>query len=118
MYILLLFPRNGIYLTVRFLDHFSLYIVPVESMTLAHGINTMYYTNDTQLCIVCKTDEIPSAFTRVELCLNHIKAWYAQDVLKYKYSKTELLQFKFRKVTLYGSSITLMFYGKHLFKEL
>ena len=54
---------------------FSLYVAPLERITLAHRLNTMSYADDTQLYIVCKTMEKPSAITRVEHCLNDIKVW-------------------------------------------
>ena len=88
----------------------------MERITLAHRLNTMSYADDTQLYIVCKTMEKPSAITRVEHCLTDIKVWYTQNMLKCNSSKTDLLHFKskFRTSTFSASPITLMFDGKQL----
>ena len=95
---------------------FSLYVAPLERITLVHRLNTMSYADDTQLYIVCKTMRKPSAITRFEHCLNDIKVWYTQNMLKCNSSKTDLLHFKskFRTSTFSASPITLMFDGKQL----
>ena len=78
---------------------FSLYIVPMEDLFRAHGINAMVYADDTQLYLVLKPDNRTSSINKIEKCVQDIKAWTINNKLTLNDGKTEIIHIysNFRK---------------------
>ena len=71
---------------------FILYTSPLEEILTKHGLNPMFFSDDTQLYITCEHyDDIK---TNVELCIDEIKLWVTENLLVMNDSKTEVIHFR------------------------
>ena len=69
---------------------FSLYILPLGELISAHGVNSHFYADDTQLYLSVAPAN-PRALDPLLLCLSSIKCWMSNNVLKLNEDKTEVL---------------------------
>ena len=78
---------------------FTLYTAPLEDIIEAHGLGRMIYADDTQVYVVLKRDSDHSVITKLERCINDIKAWSTANDLKLNEDKTEVIHVtsRFRK---------------------
>ena len=70
---------------------FTMYISPVEDIINAHGLEKMQYADDTQIYTIFKKSETTTVLSRLEQCIDDVKAWMIQNKLKLNDSKTELI---------------------------
>ena len=66
---------------------------PVADIFKKHGIDYMIYADDTQAYISCDIDKIGLTVAKLEVCLEEIRHWMAQNWLKLNDSKTEFILF-------------------------
>ena len=58
----------------------------------AHGFGRMIYADDTQVYVILKNDsDCTSIITKLERCINDIKAWSSANDLKLNEDKTEVI---------------------------
>ena len=62
-------------------------------MIRAHGIDTMMYADDCQLCITIKRSNRRVALDQHELCIDDVLRWNTQNGLKCNPTKTEVIHF-------------------------
>ena len=82
---------------------FTLYTAPLEDIIEAHGFGRMIYADDTQVYVILKNDsDCTSIITKLERCINDIKAWSSANDLKLNEDKTEVIHVtsRFRKPSL------------------
>ena len=56
-----------------------------------HGICIHLYADDTQLYVPCDREDVESAMSRMEACIEEIHQWMHTNLLKLNNSKTEFL---------------------------
>ena len=75
---------------------FSLYISPLEDVIMAHGLNAMMYTDDSQLYIIMRQSYRATALEDLTLCTQDIMSWNVSNMLKCNPKKTEIIHFSSR----------------------
>ena len=69
-----------------------MYTAPLEDIIEAHGLGRMIYADDTQVYVILKNDsDCTSIITKLERCINDIKAWSSANDLKLNEDKTEVI---------------------------
>ena len=78
---------------------FTVYTSPVRDIILKYNLNYHVYADDTQLYITFKSSQEPadSCITTLEKCIQEIRSWMRQNVLKLNDEKTEFLLFGSRQ---------------------
>ena len=75
---------------------FSLYIVPLEDVIMAHGLNAMMYADDSKLYIIMRQSYRTTALEDLTLCIQDIMSWNVSNMLKCNPKKTEIIHFSSR----------------------
>ena len=70
---------------------FTLYVRAIEDIIKHHGLDAMFYADDTQIYIVLNAKERSTDLQRLEKCAADIKSWSVQNFLILNDSKTEIL---------------------------
>ena len=68
----------------------TLYTAPVEDIIEAHGLGRMTYADDIPVYVVLKSSD-HSVISKLERCINDIKAWSSANNLKLNEDKTEAI---------------------------
>ena len=74
----------------------TLYISPLEDVIMAHGLNAMMYTDDSQLYIIMRQSYRATALEDLTLCIQDIMSWNVSNMLKCNPKKTEIIHFSSR----------------------
>ena len=69
---------------------FTLYVAPISDITNTHGLDNMFYADDSQLYVSLSSND-NSALISLEKCITEIKAWMKTNLLKLNDSKTEVI---------------------------
>ena len=72
---------------------FILYTATLGDILRAHNILYHLYADDTQLYLTFDVSEISDAIKSLELCVQDIRAWMAENFLCLNDNKTELIIF-------------------------
>ncbi|XP_070554665.1 uncharacterized protein [Ptychodera flava] len=70
---------------------FSLYTAPLEDIIEKHGLESMFYADDSQLYITCSRVSTPTA--KIENCIEEIRQWMSANLLALNDGKTEVIRF-------------------------
>ena len=73
---------------------YSMYTSPIAKIIAKHGLSYHLYADDSQLYVSFKTksqEDLRTAKTKVEQCINDIDVWMVYDGLKLNQDKSELL---------------------------
>jgi hypothetical protein len=70
---------------------FKPYTKPLSAIAAKHGVSIHLYADDTQLYVSCDPEDIESAVSRMEACIEEISQWMHANHLKLNDSKTEFL---------------------------
>ena len=70
---------------------FSLYTTPLEDIITRHGLDTMFYADDSQLYITRSCTSAP--ISQIENCIEEIRQWMNNNMLALNDSKTEVIRF-------------------------
>ena len=62
-----------------------------------HGVSHMLYADDTQLYVEFNKSSMAASLQHLELCIDGIKSWMSQNILKLNEDKTEVIVFGSRK---------------------
>ena len=73
---------------------FSLYVAPLEDIIVKHGLDSMFYADDSQLYVTCSRDFVP--ITQIEGCINDLRQWMGDNMLALNDGKTEVIHFSSR----------------------
>ena len=76
---------------------FTLYVAPVVDIANKHGVSHILYADDTQLYVEFNKSSMAASLQHLELCIDGIKSWMAQNILKLNEDKTEVIVFGSRK---------------------
>ena len=76
---------------------FILYVAPVADIANKHGVSHMLYADDTQLYVEFNKSSMAASLQHLELCIDGIKSWMSQNILKLNEDKTEVIVFWIRK---------------------
>ena len=82
---------------------FTLYTSPLEDIIEGHDINRMLYADDTQVYVITNEQDCPTTISKLEHCLNDVRAWSVANKLKLNEEKTEVIHITSR----FRSSTTL-----------
>ena len=69
---------------------FTLYVSPIEDIIKHHGLDAMFYADDTQIYIALNAKERSTDLQRLEKCAADIKSWSVENFLILNDSKTEI----------------------------
>lgn len=72
---------------------FTLYVSPIEDIIKYHGLDAMFYADDTQIYIALNAKYRSADLQRLEKCAADIKSWSVENFLILNDSKTEILHF-------------------------
>ena len=87
---------------------FTMYTSPLESLIDQHGVNKMFYADDTQLYVAFKRTNLDDVSLKISECMNTVKEWSRVNGLKLNGSKTEFLHISSRyRATVPITSINL-----------
>ena len=70
---------------------FTMYTSPLESLIDQHGVNKMFYADDTQLYVAYKRTNLDDVSLKLSECMKTVKEWSRVNGLKLNGSKTEFL---------------------------
>ena len=76
---------------------FTLYMAPLQDVIRSHGLDSMFYADDTQIYIAI--DDPKQSVDSVGFlkgCINDVFAWNSKNMLKCNPGKTEILHFTSR----------------------
>ena len=76
---------------------FTLYVAPVADIANKHGVSRMLYADDTRLYVEFNKSSMAASLQHLELCIDGIKSWMSQNILKLNEDKTEVIVFGSRK---------------------
>ena len=76
---------------------FTLHVAPVADIANKHGVSHMLYADDTQLYVEFNKSSMAASLQHLELCIDGIKSWMSQNILKLNEDKTEVIVFGSRK---------------------
>lgn len=81
---------------------FSLYMAPLESIIIRHGLDSVIYADDSQLYIACDSRTDYTVVMRIEACVDEIRGWMRDNMLALNDGKTEVIWFssRFKDVSL------------------
>jgi hypothetical protein len=96
---------------------YCMYTKPVGDIIKRHGLNHHTYADDTQIYVTFKptANSVKDAIIRLESCVEEVKSWMENNLLKLNEDKTELIVFTPKqkqhlfsdiKVTIGGCSIS------------
>ena len=86
-------PQGSILGLLRFI----LYMAPLQDVIHSHGLDSMFYADETQIYIVI--DDPKQSVDSVGVlkgCINDVFAWNTKNMLKFNPGKTEILHFTSR----------------------
>ena len=87
---------------------FTMYTSPLESLIDQHGVNKMFYADDTQLYVAFKRTNLDDVSLNISECMKTVKEWSRVNGLKLNGSKTEFLHISSRyRATVPIASINL-----------
>ena len=72
---------------------FTMYTAPIDDIINEHGMNAMFYADDTQIYLMFKYPEREEALNRLNACIADVKAWAAKNKLSLNDAKTEVIHF-------------------------
>ena len=61
-------------------DLFTLYVAPLQDIVAAYNFNSMFYADDSQLCIAIKPNDQSSALVTLQNCVNAVINWKTQNM--------------------------------------
>ena len=61
---------------------FTMYTSPLESLIDQHGVNKMFYTDDTQLYVAFKRTNLDDVSLKISECMKTVKEWSRVNGLK------------------------------------
>ena len=70
---------------------FSLYVSPIEDLIKSHGIEAMFYADDTQIYVIMNAGNKTTSIKTLEACAKDIKLWSTYNDLVMNDSKTEVV---------------------------
>ena len=85
--------RKGLYLVHYF---FTLYIAPLQDVIARHNLNSLFYADDTQLCIAIDPANQALSLTALRNCIEDVMRWNTQNMLRSNAEKTEVILFTSR----------------------
>ena len=59
---------------------FTLYVSPIEDIIKHHGLDAMFYADDTQIYIALNAKERSTDLQRLEKCAADIKSWSVENL--------------------------------------
>ena len=71
-------------------------MAPVEDIVARHGLNAVFYADDSQLYVACDSREDLSTTGRIEACVDEIRQWMRFNLLSLNDEKTEIVRFSSR----------------------
>ena len=71
----------------------TMYISPIDDIMKEHGMNAMFYADDTQIYLMFKYTEHEETLNRLNTCIADVKAWAAKNTLSLNDAKTEVIHF-------------------------
>ncbi len=75
---------------------FTLYTSPIEDVITSHGVNAMFYADDSQLYLTLQSCDRTEQLQRLEECVRDVKAWTVSNRLLLNDLKTEVVHFTSR----------------------
>ena len=75
---------------------FTMYTSPLQNIIESYGLSNMFYADDTQIYISCKSSDVVNLVPKVMKCIGEIKEWSRLNGLKLNSTKTEVLHIKSR----------------------
>ncbi len=70
---------------------FTLYTSPVEDIVQSHGVQSMFYADDSQLYLIMESSDRAAQLAKVEDCVREVKAWTVSNKLLLNDTKTEVI---------------------------
>ena len=70
-----------------------MYTAPLNDIIRSHGVNAVYYADDTQIYIVFKRTERDNYIHLLNACIADIRDWSARNSLSLNDNKTEIIHF-------------------------
>ena len=61
---------------------FTLYIAPLQDVIACHNLNSLFYANDTQLCIAIDPANQAPSLTALQTCIENVMRWNTQNMLR------------------------------------
>lgn len=87
---------------------FALYSAPLQDIIKAHGVDVMFYADDTQLYLIFDPANRDHAIRVMERCIAAVKAWALENKLVLNDAKTELIHMNSRfRSTLPSPSLSV-----------
>ena len=75
---------------------FTLYIAPLQDVIARHNLNSLFYADDTQLCIAIDPPNQAPSLTALQTCIEDVMRWNTQNMLRSNAEKTEVILFTSR----------------------
>ena len=75
---------------------FTLYITPLQGVIARHNLNSLFYADDTQLCIAIDPANQAPSLTALQTCIEDVMRWNTQNMLRSNAEKTEVILFTSR----------------------
>ena len=72
-------------------EFFSIYSSPVADLIRSFGISVHLYADNSQLYLAFKIDDETTSLDNLEKCVNEVRSWMANNLLKLNDEKTEFL---------------------------
>jgi len=71
---------------------FPLHVAPIEDFIKSYGLNCAVYADDTQLYISIDKSLLQSGISNLQICIDAIPEWLADNELVCNESKTDVIQ--------------------------